>query len=200
MIDSKKLHKILGLILIVPLLGWIITGAVFLTKPGYEGAYDRIAVKTYPLEQTFTIRPRNDWHESKILRTVLGDHLLVRTTDQWQHLDPNTLQQKPTPTNEDLKRLALDAISHKSARYGSTLEVANGKLLTETNIEITIDWSTLSLKQSGRDTKLIKTLYKIHYLHWIGTRSANIAFAVFGLLLLAGLVILGLVMSLKTKP
>ena len=34
----RKLHRIIGLILLLPFFGWAITGFIFFLKPGYAGA------------------------------------------------------------------------------------------------------------------------------------------------------------------
>jgi len=49
--NSYRLHKIIGLVLILPMLGWTFTGLIFFIKPGYKGAYEQLALKTYPLEK-----------------------------------------------------------------------------------------------------------------------------------------------------
>lgn len=35
--ELKSLHKYLGLALVLLIVGWALTGIIFLTKPGYEG-------------------------------------------------------------------------------------------------------------------------------------------------------------------
>ena len=50
MIQIRRLHRSVGLVLLLPFLGWAITGFVFFVKPGYEGAYETLQPKTYPLD------------------------------------------------------------------------------------------------------------------------------------------------------
>ena len=41
---ARLLHKIIGVVLLLPLLGWAATGAIFFIKPGYAGAYEQLAI------------------------------------------------------------------------------------------------------------------------------------------------------------
>jgi hypothetical protein len=182
--NSKKLHTTLGLILLLPLLAWSITGFVFLTKPGYEGAYEQLSVKTYPLERSIEIQSNSPWHEWRLLRTVLGYHLLVKVNGTWQHLDPDSYQRRPEPDFEALKKLLNDSLAHNPTRYGTVQSGLGGEFQTDTGIDIQFSWDNLSLRQRGRDTWVINTLYKIHYLQWLGDRELNKVFGVLGLLLL----------------
>ena len=64
--NIRTLHKIIGLLLFVPLVIWAMTGAVFLIKPGYEQAYEKLVVKTYPLNRAVKLEPnaRMQWHQN----------------------------------------------------------------------------------------------------------------------------------------
>jgi hypothetical protein len=196
--NPGKIHKIVGVVLAIPLLGWALTGIVFLTKPGYEQAYEQLSIKTYPLERTFKLAPEANWHEARLLRTALGYHLIVRGPSGWLHLNPVSLEPKGIPSDADLKRLISDAIGVSSQRYGEIVGITGGKVVTSTGVEITLDWRNLSLAQAGRDTRLINKLYKIHYLQWLGRPTPDTIFGVAGivlLLLLTGLGLAGLVRS-----
>ena len=179
------------MVLLIPLLGWSLTGIVFLLKPGYEGAYERIALKTYPLEREFHLKRTGNWHESRSVRSVLGYHLLVNDGETWWHLDPSTLAVKTLPTSQEVERLVVDSIAFNTPRYGNVASVSAGKIYTDTGVEITLDWATLTMHQVGSDTRLINTLYKIHYLQWLGLPRANTFFAALGIFLLFFLVVLG---------
>ena len=50
----------LAVFLTLPLLAWLITGSIFLLKPGYEDAYHKPEIKTYPLQAGVTqpLKPR----------------------------------------------------------------------------------------------------------------------------------------------
>jgi hypothetical protein len=58
---ARTLHRVIGLILLLPFFGWALTGLVFFVKPGYEGAYELLSPKTYPLDSALTINPDPSW-------------------------------------------------------------------------------------------------------------------------------------------
>jgi hypothetical protein len=190
--NVKRVHKVIGIVLAIPLVAWSLTGIVFLVKPGYDGAYQLLSVKTYPLEHAFKIGPSRDWHEARLLRTVLGYHLLTGEKGNSIHLDPVNMQQKVVPSDADIRRLVEDAIGVNSERYGKLINISGNKVKTSTGVEITLDWRNLSLSQSGSDTVLINNLYKVHYLQWLGRPFLDTIFGVIGIILLLSLTALGL--------
>jgi hypothetical protein len=198
--NLRRIHKIVGVVLAIPLLGWALTGIVFLTKPGYAGAYEQLAVKTYPLQQTFSLPPLVNWHDARLVRTVLGYHLLLAGNGRRAHLDPQSLETRGLPSDADIKRLVYDAIGTNSQRYGAIVAVDGSRVMTSTGVEITLDWMNLSLAQAGRDTRLLDGLYKIHYLQWLGRPFPDALLGVTGIVLLLLLTGLGLaVFSLSRR-
>lgn len=190
--STKTLHRVLGITLTLPLLGWALTGIVFLTKPGYEGAYERLVVKTYPLEHTISFTPEGNWHQARSQRTVLGYHLLLSNGTEQIHLHPDTLEHYLKPSKNDIRTLIEDAITANPDRYGKVIDVTPTGVLTDTGVEITLDWPSLSLQQRGLDTEIIETLYKIHYLQWLGAPLPNKILGGLGIILLLTLVVFGL--------
>jgi hypothetical protein len=171
-----RLHKILGLVLFLPLLAWTFTGLMFFLKPGYKEAYSRLEVRYYPLQHSSPIKRQHNWLEQRHIRTILGEHLIVKTEQGWRQLDIHTLEPRQSPSKENIKRLFEDAIADNTDRYGN-LRRADKQAITHagtyeaqttTGVTLQLDWSTLQLSQSGRDTYLINTLYKLHYLQWSG--------------------------------
>ncbi len=185
--------------MLLPLFGWAITGFVFFIKPGYEGAYELLQPKTYPLDKPIAVTPAPSWLEFKYLKTVLGDHLLVRTVQGWQQLDPATLSLRKKPTNDEINTLLMDAFSTNPGRYGQISEINGNVATTSTNVRVTLDWNRLSLQQRGSDTDRIDRLYKIHYLQWTGVKWLDRVLGVVGLALVAILSILGLLLWFKLK-
>ena len=217
---SRTLHRIIGVVLILPMVGWAVTGFVFFIKPGYGGAYELLSVKTYPLEGAAPIglglglrqaqatpslsRGENQaelrsWLEYRVFRTILGEHLLVRTATGWQHLNPNTLQPMPAPSDEEVRRLVTDAFASNPLRYGTITRVDSGVISTDTGVEITLDWNRVSLQQRGRDTDRIDRLYKVHYLQWTGVTSVDRVLGFVGLSLVLALTVLGVRLALGRK-
>lgn len=189
---SRKVHRTIGLILLLPMIGWTLTGLIFFIKPGYEAAYKQISVKQYPIAVTPEIRADEDWLEVKFVRTILGNHLLVRTENEHRHLDPDTLEVMPKPDNTELLRLLKDTLPVNDERYGQIVSNKDQVFVTNTGVEITLDWSTLALRQKGPDTDRINLFYKIHYLQWTPYKSFNQFLGIFGLVLLMLLTAFGL--------
>ena len=205
--NVRRLHRVLGLILLLPILGWAVTGFIFFVKPGYGPAYAMLRVRTLELEPgsgsaLTTLRREPGWLEMRALRTVLGDHLLVRNESGWSQLDPATFAPRPLPAAKDLRALIEDAIAADPAhepRYGSIASLESREdgsgtatATTSTGVTIDLDWATLSLSQSGRDTRRIDRLYRIHYLQWTGIKTVDRVVGITGLVALVGLAFFGL--------
>ena len=197
--SDRLVHRIIGILLLLPLLGWAITGALFFLKPGYGGAYEMLAVKTYPLEGGEAIRPQAGWREARIVRTVLGTHLLARTDAGWKNLDPASLQPAPIPGDEKLMQLLHDAFTANPDRYGKIVRLVDRTARTDTGIDVVLDWDRLTLAQKGRDTARIDTLYKIHYLQWTGNATADKFVGALGLILLVTLTLIGARLAFKVS-
>ena len=191
MIKSKKLHKLIGLTLVLPMLGWTLTGLIFFIKPGYQEAYQQLSVKSYPLHQSITLAPKKNWQEIKLVNTILGEHLLVKSNDKVEHLDPQTLLKKEKPTTLQFKALLNDAFLSHSERYGEIVSVDGLSAQTSTGVKVRLDWSSLRLSQKGQDTELINLFYQIHYLQWTPFKGVNQVVGILGLILLMSLTVLG---------
>ncbi len=195
----RKLHRVIGIVMLLPFIGWAATGAVFFIKPGYGAAYDSLAVRTYPLESPVTVRPDPAWREVRYLRTILGPHLIARTDRGWMQLNPATLQPASAPSDEDVRRLLADALTVNPARYGHIVKILGGVATTDTGAVITFDWNRLTLQQRGRDTDRIDRLYKVHYLQWTGEKTVDKVLGLGGLLLLIALTALGATLAFRVR-
>jgi hypothetical protein len=193
----RRLHKIIGIVLLLPFLGWAITGLVFFMKPGYEGAYEVLSPKTYPLDGTISISPAPAWLEFRYFKTILGDHLIARTNKGWLHLNPKDMQPRGVPTEDEIKQLLTDAFSANPQRYGEISSISGDTVRTDTGIEISMDWNRLSLQQRGKDTDRIDLLYRIHYLQWTGAKRIDRAVGLIGITLVAALTMLGVRLAIK---
>lgn len=188
---ARRLHRLAGLVLLLPMFGWAATGAVFFLKPGYDDAYSSLTVKTYPLEAPLAVKAPPDWLEVRYLRTALGSHLLARTTEGWRQFEPSSLAPRPDPGEADVRALLKEAIAANPSRYG-TIETINGtSATTSTGATVTLDWNRLSLSQRGRDTDRIDLFYKVHYLQWTGIAAIDGVLGLTGLTLIVVLSLLG---------
>ena len=194
---TRTLHRAIGIVLLIPFVCWAITGLVFFIKPGYTGAYEVLTPKLYPINNQLRISGQPNWLEARYLRTILGDHLLVRTDSGWQNLNPDDKQPRPTATDEETRKLVQDAFSINPERYGHIVSVNGNTVTTDTGVIVTIDWNRLSLQQTGKDTKWIDRLYRIHYLQWTGIRSIDRIVGFAGITLVLILTALGACLAFK---
>jgi hypothetical protein len=194
---TRALHRVAGLVMLLPLIGWAVTGAFFFLKPGYSGAYELLQVRTYPLEATMALRTDPSWLEVRVEKTILGEHLLARTSRGWVNLDPRTFEPKLEPSADEIRTLVTDAFSANPARYGRVTSVDGNNVATDTGIRVTLDWNRLSLAQRGKDTNRIDTIYKIHYLQWTGLESVDKILGALGIVLTLTLSVLGARLLLK---
>jgi hypothetical protein len=188
---TRALHRIIGLVMLLPLTGWAITGAVFFFKPGYGDAYALLQVKTYPLEPNIALQADPSWLEVRLVKTILGEHLLARTSNGWLHLDPRSLEPKPEPSTDEVRALVTDAVSANPDRYGRISGIEGNTVTTDTGVRIELDWTHLALTQRGKDTDRIDRLYKIHYLQWTGVNSLDKVLGALGIILVLVLSALG---------
>jgi hypothetical protein len=188
---GRRIHRILGLALLLPILGWAATGLVFFLKPGYEAAYARLPLKTYPLDQSVTIAENRAWEEVRLVKTILGLHLLVRSNGSLEQVDARTAAARAFPSRAEFEALVSDAIASNTERYGVVEEVNENHITTSTGVQITLDWNSLTLSQRGSDRVLIDSLYKVHYLQWTPWSGVNQVLGVVGLFLLFSLAVLG---------
>lgn len=188
---TRALHRVIGLVMLLPLAGWAISGAVFFLKPGYQGAYEMLPVRTYPLESNIALQPDPSWLEVRFVKTILGEHLLARAPQGWLHIEPRNLQPRPEPSTDEIRTLVSDAFSANPARYGQIASIEDYRITTDTGVSIQMDWSRLALSQRGKDTDRIDTLYKIHYLQWTGIKSLDYVLGALGIILVLALSGLG---------
>lgn len=173
--------------MLLPLVAWAITGAIFFIKPGYGAAYDSLSVRTHPISTPFTVTPAADWREVRYFRSILGDHLLARTDIGWQQLDPRTLQPRDLPSDQELRALLMDAFAINFTRYGSITTINGTEATTDTGVRVRLDWHRMTLSQRGRDTDRIDAIYRVHYLQWTGVDGVDRILGGAGLLLLVAL-------------
>jgi len=193
---TRKQHRLLGGILLFPFIAWSLTGIFFLVRPAYEQAYSSLSPRTYAADAV-KLMSEPHWQEVRFLKTVLGQHLLVKEEDRWQQLDPDSLDVRPEPDKTDLFYLVEDAISQNPQRYGELLNSQSDPFRTSTGVTITVNWETLSLYQQGADTRWIDRVYRIHYLQWTGIALLDTVLGVAGLFLLSLMTITGSAMLLR---
>ena len=73
----------------------------------------------------------------------------------------------------------------------------NNTVTTDTGVVVTVDWNRMSLQQTGKDTKRIDTLYRLHYLQWTGIKSIDRILGVTGITLVLVLTGLGACLAFR---
>jgi hypothetical protein len=196
--SSRRFHRVVGWVLVLPFIAWSLTGIFFLVRPAYQDAYAPLLIRSYPQEQMIQLPISDNWLEYRYLKSILGPHLLVRTSNGWLHLNPVSREDYIVPTRIELTALVNDAMDANRARYGQISGGSDFTFLTDTGAEITVDWTKLSLSQRGRDTYWINQVYDIHYLRWTGISWADKILGVAGLLLLILMTVTGIRLLLKS--
>lgn len=194
---TRKQHRLLGSILLLPFIAWSLTGIFFLVRPAYEQAYSVLSPKTYAVDE-INISTQPEWQEMRSLKTVLGLHLLVKQEGRWQQLDPDSYEVRNTPIEADLARFVEDAMSQDILRYGELLSGESDPFRTSTGVTIAVNWDSLSLYQQGVDTRWIDRIYSIHYLQWTGIALLDTVLGVAGLFLLLLMTVTGSAMLLRS--
>lgn len=192
-------HRFLGIILLLPFITWSLTGVFFLVRPGYAEAYESVPVRQYVLPSAWPVRIEPGWRELRYFRSVLGDHLIVRTAAGWRHLHAGTGAPWPLPKPDALARLLQDAFQFNPDRYGRVAEVEGARASTDTGVEIQVNWDTLTISQYGRDSRWIDRIYSIHYLEWSGIRFIDRVLGLTGLILLLYMSYTGALMAFARK-
>src|SRR5262249_48854788 len=104
-VTVRRLHRLIGIVMLLPFVGWAVTGAVFFIKPGYGGAYEALAVRTYPIESSMTLPAAPGWPGGGGLKPVLGIHLLERRAGGGKQTAPQPLEGRPPPGDAEIRAL-----------------------------------------------------------------------------------------------
>ena len=183
--------------MVLPFFAWAITGTFFFIKPGYDKAYEQLAIKSYPLSAKM-INSDEEFEEIRWLKSILGTHLIVKQDGKWQQRHPVSLSVLLQPSEDQVIALIEDAIKGKP-RYGEIDTVDGNKIETTTGVTISLNWPKLSLYQRGRDTDFIDRMYKIHYLQWTGNKTLDKYLGLIGLLIVVTLALFGSWMVFKSR-
>jgi len=197
-LSIRKTHRIMGVLLVLPFLAWSATGLFFFIKPGYADAYSQLKAKTYAMGTTRVVDPDPAWLGYRVTKTILGTHLLAETDQGRLHLNAETGEEWPIPSTDQVETLISDALTARQDRYGRVERVEDTKITTTTGVQISLNWQNLSLYQSGKDTRYIDAIYKIHYLQWTASPNLNKVMGFAGLALLTALTVSGIYLIIRT--
>lgn len=176
----RRAHRILGLLLLLPLLVWTGTGLIFLNQPGWAGAYESLQPFDERLVNAATLREPGElvlgggWSRWELGSTALGPLYRLSGEGGAALVDAETGALLSPLSEEALAVIATDAAgrAEAKARYGriERIEMSEreGLVHFEGGAQVRVGRYDLSLSQRGSDTVWIDRLYEAHYLRWTG--------------------------------
>ena len=217
---TRTLHRLIGILMALPLFLWIVTGILFNVKYRYAEAYEPLALKIPSTAAEWNgalVSPGELVSSGKVDssgRISLFMH--PSRTPAYAGVRGNTPVVLNATTGEyiseamedELKHWADDAVgqSQNAARYGAIVKRASGKRLSAlTGVEdpaivfeysegktVTVDRLTGEMSQTGTINEWIDWTYRLHYLQWTPWRWVNIALVWIAVPLTLGLACSGL--------
>lgn len=212
----RAVHRLAGLVLVVPLVLWIGTGLLFHVKPGWDEAYESLAAPVpgpLPWEQVVfspaILKARGLLDPGPVALAPHPSGLIA-----WFGLREGrpaavdgTSGEPIPPASEGAARafaLAAVAASRHAKSYGTIVSaetathrsiltgVENPALLfwTSGGKRVLVDRVTGEVSQTGDLNGRIDRLYRIHYLQWTPWKPVNV-----GLVLAASLIVILLAAS-----
>jgi len=183
----RRCHRILGAVLVLPLLVWTATGLLFLVKPGWRGAYEPLqALREDPVDLGEVVPLALVAGEAgavsrvELASTALGPlYRLSGPGLDARLVDARTGAVLSPLAPEAGATIAADAAARAqaSARYGAVVDAREDGDAIAVSFEggalVRVGRTDLSLSQSGPDTALIDALYRIHYLQWTGVAAVD---------------------------
>ena len=186
----RRIHRVLGVLLVLPLFLWTATGLLFLVKPGWRGAYElldpfheeRLDLASLVPLSLVVGEPGASGTVSRLelVSTALGPLYRLSGPGGATRLVDARTGSVLSPLGSDAgAKVAADAAgrAQASARYGAiTAAREEGDAIRVSfagGAEIRVGRDDLSLSQSGADTSWIDALYRIHYLQWTGIAAVD---------------------------
>jgi hypothetical protein len=179
------MHRVLGVVLVLPLLLWTVTGLVFLVKPGWSGAYEALsAFDERPVDLGGLVPPARLGEPQAtridLVSTAIGPvYRMTLPGGETRIVEASSGVALSPLTPQAGERIALDAASRASARerYGTVKAVREEASAIAVDFEggatVSVGRTDLALSQSGSDTALIDALYRMHYLQWTGVAALD---------------------------
>jgi len=184
----RFVHRLLALLLLLPLLAWTGTGLLFLVKPGWAAAYESLhAFDGRPLDPGSLVDPKDLLSAAgaasrwELGSTALGPVFRVSGgAGGGPSLVHGATGRVISPLDrEAVEAVALDAASRASGptRYGAIEEVILGEkegvVRFNGGAVVRVNRYDLTMTQRGSDTEWIDRLYDVHYLRWTGSERLD---------------------------
>lgn len=215
----RRLHRIVGSLLVLPLVVWIATGVLFHVKHRYDEAYEALAV---PPERT------PDWASARLAPAdalalarvepplVLAAHpsgvlaYFARRAGVPVAIDASSGAELPPADEAGARRWIAAALARSphAARHGELVHGvaprATSMRSTRTGVDdpalvfettgakrISVDLVTGELVHTGALNDFIDATYALHYLQWTPWRAANVVLVLVAAPLALGLAFTG---------
>lgn len=221
----RRLHRLGGLVLVLPLVVWMATGLLFHVKHRYAEAYEPLAVPFTANalwgRAVFSPAMLQDRGVLDVGPAVLATHprgLVVWCGQQGGRpvaIDSASGDTVPEATEETARLWLRDAVraSAHSARYGDVLRVEPTTVRSSRTAaedpafrfhlaggkRVTVDRVTGELSQTGDLNDFIDLTYRLHYLQWTPWKGVNAAIVLLAVPLVLGLALSGLRMALGPR-
>lgn len=198
----RRLHRIVGSLLVLPLVVWIATGVLFHVKHRYDEAYEALAVppERAPDWASARLAPADVLARARVEPPlVLGVHpsgalaYFARRADAPIAIDATSGAELALAGEADARRWIAAALARSphAARHGELVAevaplatnvrstrtgVADPALVFETTgaKRITVDRVTGELAQTGALNDFIDATYALHYLQWTPWSAVNV--------------------------
>ncbi len=204
-------HRTLAIALVVLLVVWSVTGLLFHLKPGWDRAYDQLAVerpgplKLAAVVPASAVEPALDGSPIErvtLFASQLGPLYRVSTTAGTELVDATTGKKRSPLTVPEAEALIADAVSRSPYRaaYGEQVKTEADERTVKIDFQdatVTIGRSDGRISQRGAGSDRIDWLYRIHYLQWTGNKTIDRAFAMLGLALIWAVMIPGIMLFVR---
>lgn len=204
-------HRTLAIALVALLVVWSVTGLLFHLKPGWDRAYDQLAVERPGPLKLAAIVPATSIEAAlagasiervALFDTQLGPLYRVATATGTELVDATTGKKRSPLTVPECEALIADAVSrspHRAA-YGGPVATHTDERTVKVDFKdatVVLGRSDARISQHAESTGRIDWLYRIHYLQWTGNKTIDRAFAVLGLALIWAVMIPGIMLFVR---
>ncbi len=211
LVTWASVHRTLAIALVALLVVWSITGLLFHLKPGWDRAYDQLAVERPGPLKLAVVVPASALEAAlagaAIERVTLFDSQLgplyrVATATGTELVDATAGTKRSPLTVSEAEALIADAVSrspHRAA-YGQPVQTHVDERTVKIDYQdatVTLGRTDARISQRGSSSDRIDWLYRIHYLQWTGHKTIDRAFSVLGLALIWAVMIPGIMLFVR---
>lgn len=222
---NRRFHRLLGVLLALPLLAWMLTGLLFHVKYRYAEAYETLKVPDAgaPRWSAATVSPAQaleklEWDGKSPVALIahpagFAAYLFAAAGKAPAVLDATTGNRIAAADESAVRAWVMRALeaSKNSERYGEIANVSEGtRISAHTGLAhpafvfnfsrakvVTVDRLTGEMSQTGTLNEWIDFTYRIHYLQWTPWQTANIALVLLAMPLVIGLAFSGVRMFVR---